>query len=107
MYISCLQVTCTNQSCCVGEITATITKLYIHVLKRNVEISHIHNRLAYGVWMLQEILEKYSSHGSEIFVMYDIACTLFSHLQVMSLCLSVYICSFNLTFGIFVYTFSH
>lgn len=36
--------------------------------------------LGYAVWMLEKILEKYS--GSEVFVMYDIACSLFKHLKV-------------------------
>ena len=58
--------------------------------KHNVKFSPVHNRLASGVWMLQEIIEIRFTHGSEIFVMYDIACTVFGHLQVMSVCLSVH-----------------
>lgn len=41
-------------------------------------------RLAYPVWMLEHIIQKHSHHDSEIFVMYDIACSLFRHLQAHS-----------------------
>ena len=39
-------------------------------------------RLAYAVWMLENIISKHLSSGSELYFMYDIACTLFRHLQV-------------------------
>ena len=40
-------------------------------------------RLAYGVYMLEKILEDMQSKQiSEVYMMYDIACTLSSHLKV-------------------------
>lgn len=40
-------------------------------------------RLAYGVWILQRIIEKTQSKNNlHVFVMYDIACMLSRHLQV-------------------------
>lgn len=40
-------------------------------------------RLAYGIWILERIVqEMQSKQVSQTYIMYDIACTLFSHLQV-------------------------
>lgn len=41
-------------------------------------------RLAYAVWMLEDILQSRSKVAarSQLFVMYDIACTLSGHLKV-------------------------
>ena len=46
-------------------------------------------RLAYGVWMLEHICEN-SPKDSDVFVMYDIACTFSQHLKarkIMLLCM--------------------
>ena len=42
----------------------------------------IYTRLAYAVWMLQKLIEAHSTTGSDVYVMYDIACSLSRHLQV-------------------------
>ena len=42
------------------------------------------NRLAYPVWMLGDIVQTHAGTG-ELFVMYDIACSLDKHLQVCSM----------------------
>ena len=39
-------------------------------------------RLSYAVWMLLEVLQKVGGKSLEVYVMYDIACTLKKHLQV-------------------------
>ena len=39
-------------------------------------------RLAYPVRMLEKIIEAKSAAGSDLFVMYDIACSLVHHLHV-------------------------
>lgn len=38
-------------------------------------------RLAYAVWLLQDIIEKYPS-DKKLHIMYDIACVLTKHLEV-------------------------
>ena len=40
------------------------------------------HRLAYAVWMLEKIIKANESTGNKLFVMYDIACSLHSHLNV-------------------------
>ena len=42
-------------------------------------------RLAYPVWMLENIISTHAGSGSKLFVMYDIACSLSKHLKVCSL----------------------
>lgn len=44
-------------------------------------------RLAYGVWMLERIITT-SKTESCFYVMYDITCTLFSHLKVTVMCVN-------------------
>lgn len=39
-------------------------------------------RLSYSVWMLQEILMQTKEKSIDLFIMYDVACTLQKHLQV-------------------------
>ena len=39
-------------------------------------------RLAYPVWMLENIMSTYSSPGTQVYVMYDITCSTFKYLQV-------------------------
>lgn len=57
---------------------------FCYVYKSFVSAVHVIHlilcRVAYAVWMLEKMVQKYS--GSELFVMYDIACTLFKHLRV-------------------------
>ena len=47
------------------------------------------SRLSYGVWMLEQMVEKYSksNESCDLYFMYDIACTLHKHLKV---CISFY-----------------
>lgn len=45
------------------------------------QVVFIYFRLSYGEWMLEQLIEK-SSNGCDIYVMYDIACSLHKHLKV-------------------------
>ena len=45
-------------------------------------VLHSSFRLAYAVWMLETMLSRHMSSGSDLYFMYDIACTLYRHLQV-------------------------
>lgn len=52
-----------------------------HIMPLNIKhISCIH-RLTYGVWLLNEIVDK-QPEGVKIHLMYDIACNLVRHLKV-------------------------
>ena len=53
----------------------------VHSLKNLFMLILIVYRLAYAVWLLHELCEKYSS-GVKLYVMYDIACKLVQNLQV-------------------------
>ena len=39
-------------------------------------------RLSYSVWMLQEILAETRGKDIDLYIMYDVACILQSHLKV-------------------------
>ena len=49
------------------------------------------HRLSYAVWMLQEMSQDVRGKPLELYVMYDIACTLKKHLQVSHNCIYTYL----------------
>jgi len=51
-------------------------------------------RLAYAVWMVEEVIKANESTGNELYFMYDIACTLHSHLCVSH-------CSSSISFKVY------
>ncbi len=51
-------------------------------------------RLAYAVWMVEEVIKANESTNNELYFMYDIACTLHSHLCV-SHCSSIFFKVYN------------
>ena len=50
----------------------------------------IYTRLAYAVWMLQKLIEAHSTTGSDVYIMYDVACSLSRHLHVCHLRFTYY-----------------
>ncbi len=44
-------------------------------------------RLGYAVYMLDKIIEANESTSNKLYVMYDIACSLQSHLKVSEICM--------------------
>ena len=56
-------------------------KYYSHnYIMFSVKLCYSYYRLAYGVFLIDSLLEKYVSQRA--FIMYDVACTLHKHLKV-------------------------